>query len=261
MLWKILWLLVGLFASKPIFADQIQARCSDDLITTAVQGQGRNAWSRKCGYIKVSDEEYLNQNGMYVVFSDAKSLPASVDAECVAGARVLAFCAVGCYAPEQQLLFDGVWQGIAGAPNIEDIQVNALASYSPRFGATFSSQPIAHFTRGVENGDLVVMDLSNDRRLRVTPDHPLVDKDGKMVPARSLRAGDRLLGIDGVVEIKDLGRQSYVGDVWNVRPVAADKLANVLVVEGVFTGSHRFQYDWAKDAFRLFLRNPKVWQP
>ncbi|MFY0583326.1 hypothetical protein ACN28S_61600 [Cystobacter fuscus] len=45
---------------------QLGYRCSlDDQLGTAELGRGRNAWARKCGFIKPTKEAFLNGEGEY----------------------------------------------------------------------------------------------------------------------------------------------------------------------------------------------------
>ncbi len=243
------------------FAGQIMERCEDDKLTTAAQGHGRNGWSRKCGYISAEEETFLNARGLYVVFTTTQ-VPALQAAECRTGLRVFAFCAVGCYSPEQRLLFDDEWLAIADAARQDrtQLQVSSVADYQALGGARLVPQAIESFTRGGDSAGLQVITLANGNTLRVTPDHPLVHASGRMVRADSLRVGEYLLGLDGLVSILGIETRAFTGDVWNIRPVSTAKLDNILVVEGVLTGSQRFQYEWARQVYRRALRAQGYWQ-
>ncbi|MET0402619.1 MAG: hypothetical protein ABW123_09460, partial [Cystobacter sp.] len=103
-------------------AAQLSARCSlDDQLTTVPAAQGRNAWSRKCGYISASREAYLNAENEYQVYTNACSnypqvqggstctqyVPDTVDAACLQGLVKLGSCVTGCFTKTQRVDFAG----------------------------------------------------------------------------------------------------------------------------------------------------------
>jgi hypothetical protein len=86
---------------------QVTLRCtSDDRLTTVAQKRGRNAWSRKCGYISTTREANLNSFNEYQVFANGcftqpcapKSnncvyfVPASESAPCITGLAPVGSC-------------------------------------------------------------------------------------------------------------------------------------------------------------------------
>src|SRR5690349_15345141 len=72
----------GVLYSVPALA-QLATRCFNDDQLSTTAAIGRNAWSRRCGYITTAAEAYLNSEGMYQVYSHAcasyPSVPAGSD--------------------------------------------------------------------------------------------------------------------------------------------------------------------------------------
>ena len=63
-------------------------RCQEDVLSTT-QAVGRNAWSRKCGYITSQEETELNSMTLYAVYNVGKyggnpNIPITSGAACAA---------------------------------------------------------------------------------------------------------------------------------------------------------------------------------
>ncbi|PTL75314.1 hypothetical protein [Vitiosangium sp. GDMCC 1.1324] len=86
---------------------QLTYRCtSDDRLLTPAQRAGRNAWSRKCGYISATRESNLNAFSEYQVYANGcfqqpcapkvnncvYFVPASESAPCVSGLSPVGSC-------------------------------------------------------------------------------------------------------------------------------------------------------------------------
>ncbi|PTL75323.1 hypothetical protein DAT35_55715 [Vitiosangium sp. GDMCC 1.1324] len=250
---------------------QHTTRCTqDDWLMTADAGRGRNQWAVKCNYIKQTKADYLNADGEYVVFINGCNtfphvptgstcqlfVPADANAPCQAGLIYLGTCVVGCYTPKQRLAFNGIRTAIEEAYQAHTSSVTGLSTESTRSLLKFSEQPIQSFVSGEANEEIIVLETADGRRLEVTQEHPLVNAQGDMVRARTLKAGDLLLGADGLpVALVNVSTFHYRGKVWNVRPLSTVKTENILDAEGLLSGSIRFQNAWADDSFRLLLRD------
>ena len=262
--------LVGSLYSASALA-QLQTRCSLDDQLGTTNAIGRNAWSRKCGYISVSSENYLNSEGMYQVYSQAcatyPSIPAGSDCvryapiseseACVSPTLVkLGTCYAGCYTPEQRLMFKGEFQPIEGAYQSNMSSVTALTTASSLGALSFGEQAIRTYVAGKTSEDIFVLQAADGRRVEVTGNHPMVRADGEMVTAKTLQMGDSLLGADGQqLSLSRIEVFPYAGYVWNVQPQSKERLENILNAEGFLTGSVRFQNEWAEEKFRLLTRD------
>ncbi|WP_211241608.1 Hint domain-containing protein [Cystobacter fuscus] len=257
--------------SSPAMA-QLATRCTlDDQLTNATLAQGRNAWARKCGFISAAKEAYLNSEGEYQVFlegcyaypsvipgsSCSRFIPADVNAACIGLTEIskLGTCVTGCLTPTQKVSFGGKHMPIpealaSGAPT-----VTALTPSATMLAPTYSEQPIRAYIAGDTIEDVFALHLTNGITLEVTSEHPMVDGEGNLVKAKSLKAGDLLLASDGQkVSISDINVFRFKGYVWNVQPSSHDKAENIFDVEGLLTGSVRFQNEWADIHYRLATR-------
>jgi hypothetical protein len=243
----------------------LEERCRYDQLASRSDATGRNQWAHKCGYIKSPAMlNALNSEGTYIVFSNGrkgggsgnKDVPITEDAACVEGLIKQGFCFTGCYAPEQALRFSVGTVAIAAAYGEKLQQVESLAANSRADDISFMAQPIKSYIAGETKENLISFSTDRGNNLRVTAEHPLVEASGMLVKARTLHVGSRLLTAEGeIATITELSTTPYEGKVWNVRPRSQNKQENILIAEGLFTGSHRFQSQWSDDITRLYFRS------
>ncbi len=261
--------LAGISLSAPAYA-QLATRCTlDDQLSTSL-AIGRNAWSRKCGYITAAKEAFLNSEGEYQVYSEGcykypnvvagssckKFVPASEASACIGGLIKLGTCVAGCYTASQQLEFDGKFSSIESAYSSGLSTVTALSSDATMDALSFEEQPIRAFVKGDTDEYIYRIEGSNGHQLEVTAEHPMVNADGVIVKAKALEPGDILLGSDGMeIVIQNISSYQFVGTVWNVQPQSHNKIENILNAEGFLTGSVRFQNEWADEHYRLGMRD------
>jgi len=163
-------------------------------------------------------------------------------------------CTEECYTPGQSLMFGGSYQSVDSAYSSATPTVTALASGSTAELVSLSEQPIQEFVQSRHDGDVFTLTTDRGQQIEVTANHPMVSAEGQMVPAQSLSVGDALLTSEAdVTAIVSISKRTFSGTVWNLRPTSIKKEENVLVVNGVLTGSIRFQNQWKTDAGR-FLR-------
>ncbi|NVJ20708.1 MULTISPECIES: Hint domain-containing protein [Myxococcus] len=250
---------------------QLSTRCfTDDQLTTYALSQGRNNWAHNCGYITAAKRDFLNSEGEYQVFSGGCYsfattgpsasctffIPADVNAACIPGLVKLGTCVTGCYTAKEKVSFGGEYWPISDAYAAGVRTVTALTKDASLVAPTTGEQTIRAFVAGDTVEDVFAIETVDGRRVEVTSEHPMVTATGEMVKAKTLQKGDLLLGTTGEkVEIRDVTVFRYEGKTWNVQPVSHEKIENVLDVEGLLTGSVRFQNEWADDHYRLSLRD------
>ncbi|MFY0583325.1 Hint domain-containing protein [Cystobacter fuscus] len=168
---------------------------------------------------------------------------------------LLGTCMVGCLTPTQKVAFDGKHIPIPEAHGAGQRTVTALTPSATLLAPTFSEQTIRTYISGDTSEDVFALHLANGRVIEATADHPMVDGEGNIVKAKTLKPGGALLGSDGQkVSISSINVFRFKGYVWNVQPVSHDKAENIFDVEGVLTGSIRFQNEWASINYRLIQR-------
>jgi hypothetical protein len=156
------------------------------------------------------------------------------------------YCEASCYAPDQELLFADGYKSILDAFNA---RAEDLMTLTP--GSTLDQiklQQNQTYSYTVETRDtlhtLFVINTKSGGQLRVTNEHPVIDGDGRMVQAQTLKIGDDLVKADGALDkIVSVAKTSHFGKVYNLRPVSSDLVSNVLVAQGFLVGSSTFQND------------------
>ncbi|MGK5086625.1 Hint domain-containing protein [Bdellovibrionota bacterium FG-2] len=259
-------LLMGALSSTFAGADTAKDRCADDQLTTVEMALERNLWAAKCGYFGADPEAANNLAttfaltlGVYQVFSgrSAPEVPVDRNASCEGktGFARLGLCYPGCYTPNMQLSFNGKSIGIEDSFNQNEPTVTTLTADSTLGLFEFKESKIEHYIAGMTHEMIFVIETEKGRRLEVTSEHPLVNAIGNIVRAKELEIGAALLDATNSIDlVTSVLQAEYQGKVWNLSPESENKTENVLVVNGLLTGSHRFQAQWASEKYRVLLR-------
>ena len=156
------------------------------------------------------------------------------------------YCEASCYTPEQKVLFSDGYQSIvdATASLREDVVTltpdSTLDDIQLQVGRTHS------FTKEIRdtNHPIVEVRTASGGLVRVTVEHPVINGQGRIVAAQTLKVGDELVKADGTRdEIVEINRTTHYGKVYNLRPAATELVSHVLVAEGYLMGSSLFQND------------------
>ncbi len=243
----------------------LDERCRFDQLQSRSLATERNQWSRKCGYIK-SDAmlEAMNSEGTYLVFSNGRlgggggnlNVPADKQAACISGLIKQGFCFAGCYTPGQRLTFINADEEISAAYHAKRELISALAVDTKPATLSFSEQKISSFIAGETSEEVLTITSEGRHQLTVTLEHPLVLAAGTIIKARDVALGDYLLTAEGeAAAVVSIVREHFTGKVWNVRPASHNKLENILIAEGLLSGSQRFQSQWSGEITRLYQRS------
>jgi hypothetical protein len=190
--------------------------------------------------------------------------PAPVDPAASAAkpeaAHVRALCTSSCYRPETRVAFANGYVPIAEALAQRASPIVTLAADATLEAPTFRVGRVDRYTMDATAAKqtLVALTTASGGHLEVTTNHPLVTGDGTMREAGTLAAGDALVRTDGTKDaITSAVQTPYEGRVYNVTPVGASALDQVVVAEGFLSGSAWYQNDGAgllgRDLFRLSL--------
>jgi hypothetical protein len=181
---------------------------------------------------------------------------AGAPAPVAANFYVNGYCESSCYTPEQELLF------ASGYVSILDALKNRredLMTLSP--DATLDSLKL---TKGrteaytVETRDtkqnIIILATASGGKLSVTDEHPIINGEGRMVQAKTLKVGDELVRSNGDLDpIVSVEQTTHFGKVYNLRPASEELVSNVLVAQGFLVGSSRYQNDDVSYINRIIL--------
>lgn len=177
-----------------------------------------------------------------------------------AQAVIVSYCTSGCYKPEQRLLTNvsGEYREIAEAADagLQDIAILSRASTleSPQY----VQSPVGYFIKSDQDKveSILHFRTASGLKLAVTLNHPLLDGDGVMREAGTLKVGESLVQASGEKDpIVSIEHEEYYGKVHNVAP-RSDKIEdNMVVSEGLINGSHLFQTKLLRDLNHRVLRS------
>jgi len=174
----------------------------------------------------------------------------------VTGFFVLGFCTAGCYTPDQQISFASGDEPIAGALDSLRTGVKTLTPDSTLNNVKLKTDDVSSYSRDIRDSTQVIFDIrtKSGGQLRVTDKHPVLIGDGRLVEASSLKAGTALVKADGSRDaIVSVTQTSYFGKVYNLKPTATNRVANIIIAQGFLVGSSRFQNEDVDYLNRIIL--------
>lgn len=222
----------------------------------AVDGNGYFKWSR--------DSSRKRPRPLYPTFGSTANLldaanvqlkPGASAADCrlynAAGAAtstyyVNGYCEASCYAPDQKVQFQGGELAIVDAVAQRRSDLVTLAPESTLDSVQLMNNTTFAFTAETRDTKHTIFEIATESggKLRVTDEHPVINGEGRMVQAKTLKVGDDLVRANGAPDrIVGIERTSHFGKVYNLQPVTQDLVSNVLVAQGFLVGSSRFQND------------------
>lgn len=161
-------------------------------------------------------------------------------------------CPEECYTPTQKLLFNSNYKSIADAYAADTSTITTLSDSATMLSVGTGEQPVEEFTTKGFDGDVFTLTTDYGHKVEVTGNHPMVRFDGSIAQAGELKIGDSLLTSAGdIASLASITTRHYVGPVWNVNPASNKKKENILVADGLLTGSLKFQNQWKEDAASL----------
>jgi hypothetical protein len=165
-------------------------------------------------------------------------------------------CMSGCFTGSQQILFPSGYEAITSATAQKDKLVVALARNATLENINFSVEPVASFMESDEAKQEVLTFVTEaGRKITVTKNHPLADFSGQLRMAESFVVGDKLVSHKGEADrIASITPASFFGKVHHVKMVSGDEKANVIVAQGLLSGSARYQNEEVEKLNRVLLR-------
>jgi Pretoxin HINT domain len=166
------------------------------------------------------------------------------------------FCTSSCYTPEEQISFSTGDEGILDAMNTFRTDLKTLTPSSTLGKIGFRTDNVASYTRELHDSTHVIFEIRTESGglLRVTDKHPVLEGNGRIVEARSLKAGDKLIKADGSRDrVESVTKTTHFGKVYNIKPTSTNRVANILVAQGFLVGSSRFQNDDVNFINRIIL--------
>jgi hypothetical protein len=174
----------------------------------------------------------------------------------VTGFFVNGYCTSSCYTPEQQIDFGSEKSTILDALNSVKQGLTTLTEASTLRNIKFTTDGVASYTRELHDSEhpIFVIKTKSGGELRVTGNHPVLEGNGRIVQAQSLRAGKMLIKADGARDaIVSVTKTTHFGKVYNLKPNSTNRVENILVAQGFLVGSSRFQNEDVDFMNRIIL--------
>jgi hypothetical protein len=174
----------------------------------------------------------------------------------VTGLFVNGYCTSGCFTPDQQISFASGDEPILSALDALRTGVKTLTPDSTLENVKLKTDGVASYSRDIHDASLVTFEIRtrSGGQLRVTDKHPVMIDDGRLVEARTLKVGTKLIKADGSRDaIVSVTQTPYFGKAYNLKPEATNRVANILIAQGFLVGSSRFQNEDVDYINRIIL--------
>lgn len=175
-----------------------------------------------------------------------------------AGYELVGVCRAGCFTPDQMILFKDGYQKIGLAEANKVNQVMAVTPNSVMSSLRFQESKVGSYLKSMISGkhDIYHIKTQNNGYLKVTEEHPLVDGNGVMRRADSLKVGESLTtefgDKDAIVSIE---KKEFVGKVYNVEIDQKDVGRHrIIAAQGFLSGDLSYQNEGTKFLNKLVLR-------
>jgi len=179
-----------------------------------------------------------------------------------AGYQVAFFCASGCYAPDQGVLFGNGYETLVDAKAKKLASIMSLGEESTLDGVKLQESSVGEIVTDMGAAAKTVKQelrhfkMASGGELKITLNHPLVTKEGKIRPASEFTVGEFLVKADGSLDaIADITKYEHVGKVYNVSVDSQNPVEQIIVAQGYLNGSLYYQNEGVREVNRQLLRS------
>lgn len=158
-----------------------------------------------------------------------------------------------CLTADQKVNFESGNVTILDAYQMNMDNVMVLSNDSTLKEPKWKSAPVSYYSENTLNSKnqyIITITTKNQKTVKVTPSHPLINESGFLLPASSFKKGDSLVKENGELEeIDSITKTSFKGKVYSLAPektfnISSDNFkpkSQILSVQGFLTGSDNFQ--------------------
>ena len=277
----------GAWVTESMCRDYVPHRCSKDSLSNT-EAKGRYKWMVKCqdqlpvikdflaDFSKVKGEGNSTIDGkgrvLYPTFMNAATKPEKTwtapktdSAACTMPqlAYVAAVCVSSCATPDQEILAKvEANMKLRYMPFIDALTqkagfVGTLQSESSMSSKDVQMTRVDNWVTELEDTDhdIRVFTMKSGRKLKITPNHPVVTEQGTMKQAGEFRAGESLVMLGGQLDpIVRIDDTKYFGKVYNVFVKSASLHHNIVVTNGYLNGTAFYQNEGAVNLNRALFR-------
>lgn len=242
----------------------IKQRCAEESLSNE-EALGRVEWGYRCGhipkayYLLATHSRYYprilypvgKRENPYTLLNEYKRMPTEKSEDCnaIGNYKLGGQCLSSCYTPDQKLVFANGEMSIYDAFTNKAKRIVTLADDATFEHLDTTERDIRTWVVSIKDTKHEILVIETDSGdLKVTPNHPLVLSDGRMITAGALVVGQSLIREDGsFAEITSIKEIEFYGKVYNVEPDAINKNGeesmngHILIAQGFLSGSNFYQ--------------------
>ncbi|MAV90432.1 MAG: hypothetical protein CL676_03360 [Bdellovibrionaceae bacterium] len=178
--------------------------------------------------------------------------------------QLAGWCPCGCFHPDSPIATINKETMSEELTRAEDVAKNRLkfdlvhmTPSSTLSHVEVTSSPIVFSAEGPETKPMIVIQTEDNRKLAVTEGHPILLSNGQMVQAKTINAGDHLVGRFGeALKVSNVNTQMFDGHVFNfVVDSFNDNKEHVIFSSDIAVGDLYWQSLLEDESSREAMRN------
>ena len=175
--------------------------------------------------------------------------------------KIIGYCGVGCLTGDQLVEFGEGEAQIGSKDAARAKTVVTLQEGAQLGGLLYRLSPLRQIVSDIEpkKQSLLKFVTASGKSIQVTPNHPLVDQQGRVRRADQFVTGDSLVHSSGELDaISKIEPFEIVGKVYNVK-VDSEKIEeNIYIAQGFLNGSSKLQNEYVRYLNRQLLRRGRL---
>jgi hypothetical protein len=171
-----------------------------------------------------------------------------------------ALCQSSCTTPEAEILTQlkaATQKSFVDAFVEKTSSLVTLADAANMTNLKFQETPVRRFIRDYDDvlQAIRVFTMASGKKVKFTPNHPILAQDGSMRRASTFEAGEVFTRQDGSTDkIVSVEESEYLGKVYNVHLMSNNPKENIIVTDGYLNGTAYFQGEGIENLDRVLLR-------
>lgn len=153
----------------------------------------------------------------------------------------------GCSCFEESVLVltqssDGTFEWVAASRISRSSRLVSLNEKSSLGSPEVRVRSIKELSRTWTAMPIYTFSLDNGRQLKVTPNHPMLLSEGRVVRASTIGIGTKFKSLDGsIVQVTNVALEAKEQYVYNFEVEAAGAMGHIIAAEGVLVGDLAWQ--------------------
>ena len=179
----------------------------------------------------------------------------SVNCNIPEGYKIAFLCLSGCLTPDQKIELPAGMEAIGASQKLNrDTVVTYFEDEDGQMETKLS--PISYFTSSAVDGNHKILKFTagNGKTIETTTEHPLIDGEGRVRQAATLKVGDMLKTTEGNEIIVEIETKDFYGKVHNLEINGKDLSKKVYNAQGFLNADVTFQNENEQFLNQLIFR-------